>query len=179
MKRYNVIIILFMVLQYACTKDVDFDQINDFEINPVFETSFIYLDEPASRFLDNGQEVTFTQDFILVNFFEDEVLNDEVIRIDLNFELNNTISRNFNIQLDFVDQLGQVQHTFVINQPANSVNSFTETFENSTLDALKNSYQIYFTLQLPPSNNTINQNTPGRIQLQSFAKVYFQIKNTL
>tara|TARA_R110001583_G_scaffold169740_1_gene322565 strand:- start:699 stop:1247 length:549 start_codon:yes stop_codon:yes gene_type:complete len=173
--KYKILLLAISLMFFACTKDVDFNQINDLELNPVIESSLIFFDEPANRFLENQNEVLITQDFIIVDIFNDEFIVDNLVKVDLVFETENSINRRFDLQIDFFDNSGQLQHSFSITQEPLSNNNYTAVFEDDTLDALKNTTEIVFTLRLSPGNPPINETTPGTIKLKSKAVFYFNI----
>ena len=166
----------------SCVEDIDFDQAKDFEITPVVESSLIFFDEPANTFLDNGNEITVIQDFLIIDFFNDEFMADNLVKAEFVFETINTIDRAFELQVDLFEG-DQLQHTFTISQVASVNNeevftSHTETFENITLEALKRTNILVFTLRLLPAQ-PINQNTIGRIQLKSLAAFYLKIGDSI
>lgn len=173
--KYKILLLAISLMFFACTKDVDFNQINDLELNPVIESSLIFFDEPANRFLENGNEVLITQDFIIIDIFNNEFVVDNLVKVDLVFETENSINRRFDLQIDFFDNSGQLQHSFSITQEPLSNNNYTAVFEDDTLDALKNTTEIVFTLRLSPGNPPINETTPGTIKLKSKAVFYFNI----
>jgi len=55
------------VLMLSCTKPIDFSQVEDLVVSPELEASFVYFNEPASRFLALGAEVFLVQYFLGVN----------------------------------------------------------------------------------------------------------------
>jgi hypothetical protein len=177
--KYFLLLILLNLIFVSCTKAVDFNQINDLELNPVIESSLIFFDEPASRFLDNGNEVLLTQDFIIVDFFNNGFIEDNLVKAEFVFETENSIDRRFDLQIDFLDSSGQQQHSLSITQQPLSNNSYIEVFEEDTLDALKNTTLIVFRLRLSSGNPAINETTPGTIKLKSKTIFYFNIIDPL
>lgn len=173
--KYKILILTLNLMLFACTKSVDFNQINDLEITPAIESSLIFFEEPANRFLDNGNEILIIQDFIIVSLFDNDFIIDNLVKTDFVFETENTINREFDLQIDFFDNSLQSQHSFSITQGPLSNLNYTEVFEDDTLDALKNTATIVFTLRLSPGSPSITQSTPGRIKLKSKAVFYFNI----
>lgn len=178
-KRICLVIFSF-ILTYSCVEDIDFEQTKDFEITPVLESSLIFFDEPATTFLDSGNQISEVQDFVIVNFFNDKFIVDNLVKAEFKFEIINTINRAFELQVDLFDA-NELQHSFTIFQEASLNNnenftSYVETFEDTTLQALKRTTVIVFTLKLLPGE-PINQNTLGRIQLKSLAAFYFKIED--
>lgn len=178
--KYKIALLLCLSLvSISCTEDIDFDQAEDLVLTPALEASLIYFDEPANRFFDDGTGVNTIQDFVSVEFFNDEFIVDNLVKAEFVFETKNTINRAFELQVDFLDQSNNVQHTIVVNEDAAPDNTdtttiFTEVFEGSSLAALKRSVAIVFTLRLLPGE-PIDANTPGRIQYKSYAAFYINI----
>lgn len=176
------VIICTAVSISSCVKDIDFDQTKDFEITPVLESSLIFFDESANVFIDNGNEIIIIQNFVIVDFFNDKFIVDNLIKAEFKFETTNTTNRAFELQVDFFE-INELQHTFTIFQEASSNNSensmsYVETFEDNTLEALKKTNVIVFTLRLL-SDSPIDEDTLGRIQLKSLASFYFKIGDSI
>jgi len=177
-------VIFFVTISYigvSCTKPVDFSQINDLEINPIIETSLVFLDEPVNQFIDNGAELTTVQDFVLIDFLNNEFTQDNLDKAEFTFETTNSIAREFQMQVDFFNESNQQLHSFSVLVEAslnntNIVSSYVEVFEGSSLNALKATSKLVFTLRMS-SGTTINEDTQGRIELKSKATFYFNIKN--
>ena len=167
----------------SCSKPVDFNQINDFEVRPVLESSLIYLNEPAISFLDKREQIASIQDYIQVEFFNSEFIVENLEKAEFVFEVTNSINRDFRVRVDFFDDNSQMQHTFTIFVAASSnnakvVSNYTEVFEEGTLEALKNTSVLVFTLNMLPGI-AINQNTLGSISLKSQAVLYLNIDSSI
>lgn len=178
------IITVFVGLLFlnACTKDVDFNQADDLELNPVLQSSIIYFDSPASQFYNNA-EITVSQDFVLVDIFNNSLTVDYLTKAEFTFESTNSINREFQLQMDFVDRNDNTQYSVILLAPQSPDNTEIVTeqvvvFEDNSLLALKSTVKIVFTITLL-SGDPINQNTPGDIQLKSKGLFYFTINNTL
>ena len=107
---------------------------------------------------------------------------DNLTRADFVLETTNSINRAFELQVDFFNQAGTVETSFTLAIDPSADNSeiitdFVETFEGDRLNRLKNSSVLLFTLRLLPGAS-IEQGTPGRIQLKSKVVLYFNIDNT-
>jgi hypothetical protein len=179
--KYLVLIHGLLIINVGCTKDVDFGQANDIVITPVVESSLIYINEPTSRFLVEGVEVSVIQDFVNINIFQETFTNNYLVKAAFFFEASNTINRAFEVRVDFLDGLNQLQHTFSFSSVASPTNSsiiteHEEVFENASLERLKNTTKLVFTLKVLPGE-PINNSTPGRIILKSKGSFYLNIEN--
>ncbi|WP_159019286.1 hypothetical protein [Algibacter sp. L3A6] len=163
----------------SCTEAIDFDQADDIVLTPALEASLVYFDEPASRFVDNGSTILSIQDFISVAFFNDEFVVDNVEKAEFVFETQNTINRTFELQVDFLDQAGNLQHSLTVREDAapdntDTVTTYTEVFEGNSLSALKRTVAIVFTMRLLPGA-PLDEDTVGRIQYKSYAAFYINL----
>ncbi len=179
--KYVILFFLLLTLCISCTKDIDFDQAREYQFNPVVESSLVFFNESANAFIDQGAEVEIVQDFIFIDFFNDDFIVDNVEKISFNFETQNSINRRFELQVDLYDEALGLQDSFVVIQEAssdgqNEIASHVEVFEDERLVALKNTHIILFTLRLLPGPN-IDETTSGRIELKSKAVFYFEIKD--
>jgi len=154
-------------------------QAKDLVLTPALEASLIYFDEPASRFAGSGTGVNTIQDFLTVEFFGDQFINDNLEKAEFFFETQNTINRSFELQIDFLDNSGISQHTITIVEDAAPDNTDTittnvEVFEDDDLEALKSTRILVFTLRLLPGE-AINEDSLGRIMCKSYAAFYMNI----
>ncbi|GAA3565218.1 hypothetical protein [Snuella lapsa] len=181
--KYTILSVIFIFAICSCTKDVDFDQIDDFEIFPVLESSLVHLNEPASRFYIDGYEVAVIQDSVSIDVFNNQFAIDNLIKAELVLEMTNSINRGLDVQVDFFDAANQLRHTFSVSvepSPNNEeiVSQHTEVFEGNSLIALKQTTKLVLTLRTR-SGSPINENTPGRIGLKSKGVFYLKIDNSI
>ena len=170
----------------ACIKDVDFDQAEDLSITPALEVSIIHFEEPAATFVDEfGDELTTIRDSVNIEIFSDDFVVDNLIKADFLFEITNTIDRGFNAQVDFYNDLYELQHNFNFQVGASTNNQnivveYIEVFEGQDLEALKTTTNIVLSLSLDPSNNgsTLNENSFGLLVMKSKASFYFDINTS-
>lgn len=179
--KYFITTVVIILVLISCTKGVDFNQANDIKLTPVFESSLVYIDEPANRFFVNGKEVTGLQDSVNINFFNDPFIVNYLEKAEFLFQTTNSINRGFQVQVDMMNDFNQLQHTFSFSSSASPDNSevvteHLEVFEGNSLIALKNTTKLVFKLTILPGA-PINANTPGRIILKSKGTFYLNIKN--
>ena len=182
-KEKFFVLLLFCLGVFSCTKDVDFEQANDFQVSPVVESSLIFLNEPASQFVEDGVEITSIQDEVLINIFNDAFIVDHLTKAEFVFDITNSISRGFRLRVDFLDGMDQNLHVMTINVAASTDNSDSnqahiETFEGNTLLALMATQKMVFTLYVLPGS-PLSETSAGMIQLQSKGVFYLDIGSSL
>ncbi|MGZ0015044.1 hypothetical protein [Yeosuana sp. AK3] len=178
--KYLIITLIIVLVSASCTKEVDFNQVNNIQLTPVIESSLVFINEPANRFLVNGTEISGLQDSANIDVFNDEFVIDYLEKAEFLFQTTNSINRGFQVQVDMLDDFNQIRHTFSFSSVASPDNSdvvteHIEVFEGNSLTALKSTTKLVFTLNIL-SGEPINQSTPGRIILKSKGTFYLNIQ---
>ena len=177
---HSILGILILVLfSSSCASDLDYNQVNDIKLEPVFISNLAYFDIPANEFVTGGVEQNVIFDAPTVDVFNDKFFRDNLNRVDLFFEVNNTINRSYRIDLVFLDRNNQPVHSINFIVPAYSgaenIVTKTEIFENATLDLLKRTTKITFTLTMfagPP----LNESSTGSLKLRSGVTAYLVVE---
>lgn len=172
-------LLLLLLISFSCASDLDYDQVNDLKIEPVFIGNLAYFDVSANKFIIGGAEQNVLFDVLIVDVFNDDFIRKSLKKVDLSFELKSTISRAFLLDLVFLDLNNQAVYSTSITIPAytgteNIVNK-TEVFENSQLDLLKRTTKIAFTLRMLPGA-TLTQNSSGNLILHSSVTAYLVVE---
>jgi hypothetical protein len=183
MKAYNISrlfgIVILTLLSFSCSSDLDFNQVNDLKLEPIFIANLSYFDVPANDFVVNGVEQDISLEVQGFNFFQDKFFRDNLKRADFDFEITNTINRAYSLALNFLDQNNKTVYRIRFDVPASTgtpVNiEKTEIFENATLDMLKTTKRLEFDLIMAPGP-TLSENSLGSFKLRSSATVYLLVE---
>lgn len=179
--RYrNISSVIFLVfLLFSCSSDLDFDQVNDFKIEPVFVANLAYFDIPANKLVDDGGTNVYpdVRDF---DVFKDNFFNERLKKAEFDFEIENTINRSFIINMLLLDDQNKVLQTLSFAVPSykgtpNVIKYPTEVFENARLDLLKQTQKIGFVVIIaagPP----LNSESLGNLKLRSSATAYLVVE---
>lgn len=176
----KVSIIFFSVfLLFSCSSDLDFDQVNDFKLEPVFVANLAYFDIPANKLEDDGSTNVYpdVRDF---DIFKDKFFNERLKKAEFDFEIENNINRSFVINMLLINAENQILQTLSFTVPSyqgtpNVIKYPTEVFENARLDLLKQTQKIGFVVIIaagPP----LNIGSLGNLKLRSSATAYLEIK---
>lgn len=173
--KYTIIAYLsgIAMLCYNCTEPVDFSQSEDLELFPVVETSLVFFEAPAPEFITQNNEDFSVSDFIEISFFNDEFVEESLIKADFVFDIENSINRAFRLDITFVDEEGTALEVFIVEVPAspnnqNRITNFVQTYEGEALERVKQSTSLEFDLMLL-GGETIEEDAPGRIDVKSSA----------
>ncbi|WP_343589281.1 hypothetical protein [Flavobacterium sp.] len=176
----KILSLLFSVfLLFSCSSDLNFDQVNDFKIEPVFVANLAYFNVPANRLIDDGGTniIYDVRDF---DVFKNKFFTERLKKAEFDFEVENNIERTFVLNMLLLDKDNQVLETISFNVPSykgtpNVVKYPTEIFENTRLDLLKQTQKIGFVV-LIAAGPPLNANSEGNLRLRSSATAYLVIE---
>ena len=175
--RY-IFLMLLIGTSFGCVKNVDFDQTEDFRLEPVYELAFVYSRITAPKFRE-----PLTDDFqpVLRDVLEDEFFNgdfvDNLLEAELLFSLENSIPTGFEAELRFLDAANREIpisiSPIVVRVQAGSeedpvLEERTFLFSREDLEALRLSTKIESTVFIEGRNTTLG----GTLILQSKAIFY-------
>jgi hypothetical protein len=183
---YNRIILLTTLIfsAFSCSSDLDFNQANDFSAQPVFTTNLAYVELKESVLAGNGAgngagNVVFnhTSD---VDFLDKSFVDENLVKVELNFRFRNSIPRDFIFSVVFLDKNDAPIYNMPPIRVVTSANDFFSPpviFEtNAELDILKNTKKMVFSIVMDPVGPPLTINSTNRIEMSSSATAYFDIK---
>ena len=172
----TLILILF---SFSCASDLDFNQVNDLKLEPVFVSNLAYFDVPANQFVTNGVEQPINADTPTIDIFNDTFFKNNLVKAEFFFEINNTINRAYTLDLVYLDKNNQALYfnSFAIPAYTGVENLVTKTdvFANAKLDLLKRTTKIDFILKMLPGP-ILNENSTGSLKLGSSVTVYLVVE---
>lgn len=177
-KRFSKILFL-SILFFSCSSDLDFDQTKDLKLEPVFVANLAYFNVPATQFVNSGEaQIAFDEEEF--DAFKEKFFRDNLVKAELDFEIENTIIRAFTVDIALIDANGQTLETDSYPIPAysgslNSIKYPVEVFENQRLELLKRTVKLAFFVRMFPGL-PLDQNSTGSLKLRSGATVYMQIE---
>lgn len=171
-------IFLVCVFSLSCSSDLNFDQVNDLKLEPVFIANLATFDVQAHQFVTGGIEQTLSGDLMDFDVFK-ENFDDNLEKADFFFEIDNTVNRGFKINLFLLDANNNPLYTIPFDVPAYSgtqnLVTKTEIFQDAKLDLLRNTDKIAFVVTLLPGP-ALSESSLGSLKLCSSATVYFVVE---
>ncbi|HQZ25771.1 MAG TPA: hypothetical protein PLD18_10765 [Flavobacterium sp.] len=176
-KLFGIFILFFFFL--SCSSDLDFDQVNDLKLEPVFVANMASFDIIANQFVIGGVEQPIVGDVMDFDVFNDEDFSRNINKTDLFFEFNNTINRAYIINLYFLDANDVRLYSIPFVIPAYSGSTIevtkTEVFDNAKLDLLKKTQKIAFFIAMLPGP-PLTDSSIGSLKMRSSATLYFLVQ---
>lgn len=148
------------MLFVGCVSDVDFDQIDDIEINTPHNITLAYFDLDATSFSDDlGNQSLFISDTTEFPFFNNSGNENYLVRADFNFEAANSFDRAITFEFKFLDQFENETYEFTpLVVAANNLNfSQQETILENDIQALVQTQYAVVSILLEASSNPLDQ----------------------
>ena len=163
----------------SCSSDIDFNQGNDLALEPVIVANLATFDIPAHQFVSGGIEQPQFVDVPNFDLFKDSFFKNNLLKVEFFFEINNTINRDFVIDLVLLDINDSELHRISIPVPAytgvENLVPYPELFDSSNLVILTSTRKMSFTITMQPGP-TLSESSLGSLKLRSSTTGYFSIK---
>lgn len=171
-------ILILTIFIFSCSSDLDFEQTENVSIQPVIVSNLAAFEIQAKEFVSGGIEQTQFEDVPNFDLFADIFFKNNLTKIDFLFEINNTINRDFVVDLVLLDEVDSPLYTVTIPVPAYSgVEKLVikkEVFETN-LAVLTSTRKMSFTIRLLPGT-LLTETSPGSLKLRSNVTGYFKIE---
>lgn len=173
-----ILTLLFLVIGIqSCTKDVDFDQIDDASIHATYIGTLIYLNLDVPNFLNEfNEEITFSKDLIEAPIPTDT--RGYLEKIEFTVLTNNTFDRDFTLNVIFYNDANEPIYTLhpqiFIPKNSSEVTTILE-IPKEDIGVIYNTVYFGFTLLLSQSTDgsVLSVNEGSTLQIQSFFKLFF------
>lgn len=180
MKRFSVFLgFLGLFLCNSCSSDLDFNQANDLVLQPVVLANLASFDIAANQLVNNGTEQTVTLAATDFTALQDSFLNKNVVKIVMDFEVENSINRGFILNLAFLNQAASPVENLQLNVPpallAKTIVKDSFVYEGNKLTQLKQAVKIGYVNTILPGP-ALSATSSGTLKLRSKATVYFDIQ---
>lgn len=173
--------LIFVLLFSSCLKHVDFNQVEDFSAEPIFETSLVYFTLNQIDFFDivNSVEVvTPINDTSGFTVFKSKFVKENLIKADLNFEINNQFNRRFTVNIAFFDDNNLETHKFdpIIVDENNQNFKHLEEISISGNNQFLSSTKIRVSIELSPSSDgsVLDPNDEQKLEFKSSGTFYLK-----
>jgi hypothetical protein len=177
--KKNSLITLLVCCLFSCSSDLDFEQSNDFNIQPVFTTNLAYAELNAADFIKNGSEEFFFRYVSNVDFLNTSFVVEDLNKAEMYFRIKNTIPREYVYNVTLLDVNNVPIHAIPISVPAYNGKEIlvehTETFTGTNVAILTNTTHIVFSVLMRPGT-PITETTSGRVEFSSSLTAYFDVK---
>lgn len=168
---------LLFFLASSCVKDVDLDQYNEIVIPPTAAIDLIYFNLDPLDFTDSSGNLREAEDFLRLEFLDDDYIQDGLVRADFNFVFTNTFRQGFVATFNFLSESNSLQRAVKINIPPGSesdpaVVDYTEIVPQAEIGAIKRSIKLLVKIEMQSNAAPIE----GKLELESKGYYKFEFK---
>jgi len=174
--KLNFIVFLIGTLLVSCVKNLDFDQVNDLTLSPVIDMPLIFFKVEETDFIINGLEINEVSDFTRITAFENSFIKSNLVKIEVDFEINNKFNRGFTMVFEFLDENDNITYSFSQLAIAANQQNFkqTENINIATNLAVLSSKKMKITIHLLPSIIPLDPNVPASFELKSSGRLFIK-----
>lgn len=170
MKRLPLVLVLFYTLFLSCNSNLSLDNI-DFDSEIGVATPLIFFDLSQNKFYDfqSNTEVLFVSDTTRYTFLSEGIVKDNLQRLDLFYNIDNSFDREFVCQIKFLDDNNDETHVFDdFTIPANRENFLIDDFVRTSENPLFiETTKFVLNVTLLPGNSTIDPTVTQRFSFRS------------
>ena len=172
-QRYFVLGAVFLGVLGSCSDDVDFDQANDLEVSPVLEGPVAFVEAPEFLINQVAPGISFYSEEFNFDAFSSDFFSERVIEGLITYEIENSTSKELDVVVDLVDEMGNVLDTesFLIDRAVGSVFVLERQIfygpGGRSIDIIKNTSGIRVSATNLGDNITVSPISPQKIFLRS------------
>lgn len=158
----------------SCVKDVDMEQYEEIVIPPEAAIDLVFFNLSSEDFTGSGGSPLRAADVTRLDFLDDDYIQNNLVRADLNFRFTNTFHREFVAVIRLLSEGNAVQHEILLPIPAGTNASpakvdFTDIFNEDQIGKIRRSIKI--SVEITTHNGPF---VDGELKLESRAFYYFK-----
>ncbi|WP_196885285.1 hypothetical protein [Aureivirga sp. CE67] len=148
MKKWLFVFGMISILLFSCTDSLDFDQADDAEFLTQNKLSIVHFTLKGIDFTEyQDLEVVSAKDSTRFDVFEQEFVQKHLVKLDLQFTINNRFNYNTLVNIFFKNDAGErIYQVGPLLAPSGKEEMFIHTIEDEGIDALKDSREIVIEL---------------------------------
>jgi len=177
-KKIISLLITILLLQ-SCTKDVDFNQLDDANIYASYITTLVYFDVEATNFLDEyNQEIEWTSDDIesKISTASQKYLE----RVEFTFITENSFNRSFEINIEFKDEANNLIYELepIQIKPNSPTTKVIIEIPQSEIDVIYNTQFFGFSILMAQSadGTVLSGEEAFKLNLKSSVELFYNYR---
>lgn len=153
----------------SCIKDVDYDQLDNIDLEPTMKVALVYANLTGSDF----QTTSYQSDITEFDVFDNDYAQDDVVKLDLLFGFENNFNKDFDISFEFLDKDLNLVTTLNFLSKMGTTLDKTVVFEDTNLKQLLQARAIRVSIQMVSSSAITSSEMS--FKFKSATNVYFKI----
>lgn len=178
-KLFPSLIFLLVFFPFSsCTNDLSFSGIN-LEIEPVFNGPVIYFELNQHDFLEDDDitEIPSFSDLTTFEVFNSSEISENTVKIVMDFQIENSFDRAFEIRALFLDDTDTITYTFPdMEIDASNLNfSSSQTILIQDFPSFVNSRKMEIEVHLLPSSNPLDASISKTLKFRSAITIFLSL----
>lgn len=172
--RLTLAFLMPILLFTSCVKDVDLDQYNEIVIPPEAALDLVYFTLKSEDFTGSTGDRLLAADVTRLDFLDDDYIQNNLVRADLNFKFINSFEREFEAVIRLLSEGNAVQHEILIPIPASTGGSpeiveILDIINEDQIQKIRRSIKI--SVEISTENSAF---VDGELSLESKGFYYFE-----
>jgi hypothetical protein len=176
-KIITLLLTLFIVI--GCAETLDFNQIEDYTLKPVFTTALVSFKAKPIQFFDSTGTIqnNSVSDVFEFKGFDESYLRNNVVKFIFNAEFKNEFDRDVTIQVDFLNSSNIIIYSFSpifvesfdVNPPP-----YEEEIIIASNPQVVNATQVKITALLENTTTQLNPADPIEFSIKSSVTLFIE-----
>lgn len=169
--------VLFIVFVCSCVSDVDFDQASEISLRPKIEMSLLHFEITEEDWIDpaTNELGTILRDTVRLAFLDDDYIQKDLVRLDLNFRHSNSFSGPFSNRVSFLSENNREQHVIDLYVDAGDkeqpqLSQITEVIDVENIQVIKRSIKMAVEIERLPTEEPF----VGELKFESKGVFFFE-----
>jgi hypothetical protein len=174
-KKISLVLGLFLLI--SCYESLDFKQLNEFLVKPVFTLALNYFSIVPSQFISsNGTQQISITDVTEIKGLQDVYITNDIVRLEFNAEIKNELDRGVTINVDFLDRISRLTYSFTaITIESNDLDYiYLEAIDIVAYPDILNTSKVRVRLELENTGVPLNPNDTSEFEFKSSVTLFIE-----
>jgi hypothetical protein len=171
-------LITFLGFVFSCSNNLDFDQVQEIETAPVFNISLGFFNITSNGFAGAGSApLPSVNEDIEYRIFENQLLRDNLVRLEYNINITNTFNRSFTFSFRFLDENGDttfLSDSYIIDANSASFEEILIHDKELLNNNIKETTRLRLELSLEDKSVPLSAGSAGTFSFKSSTIVYLE-----
>jgi hypothetical protein len=178
MKPLNKIsLLLCLFLLTSCYESLDFKQLDNVILKPIFTSALIYFNAVPFQFFDSaGVQQNSISDITNIDGLQNELTEEYLVKLDFNAEIKNELDRGVTFTVAFLNSNSKVVHTLTPIVVSADVLDYTylEEVEIVFNSGILDSNKVRITAELENTGTPLDMNDTKEFVFKSSVTLYIE-----
>jgi hypothetical protein len=170
-------VVLYLILLTSCYESLDFKQLNEFLVKPVFTLALNYFSIVPSQFISsNGTQQISISDITDIKGLQDVYITNDIVRLEFNAEIKNELDRGVTITVEFLDRISRLTYSFkaIIVDSKDLEYTYLETIDIVSYPDILNTSKVRVKLELENTGAPLNLDDTSEFEFKSSVTLFIE-----